>query len=410
MGDATSWPTPETAQDEEKRERERLQAEKEKDKPAVARSSGHTKFVPVPAPFLPKIVHNAPLPTKMGRGSRGGRGISGRGTSSVSTGEGRAERPERPEKAPGAGSVTQNSDDRERGGHRGFGYGPRGSYHNTSRGGRRTGSVGSSSQRKEESPVNPPQEKRDFQHSGNSKGAGACPEGGMGPVSGTASQSGEARKEEVAGKQSEHDDGAFVGQGVIPPQYVERSHSHSLNTANGQAYQRPDPSIHPDGYSQGRSERGSANSRGTFRGRGNHYNSQHHHSSHSSTINNQTYSPHNHTQYPSHNPSFRGYIRGRSAARGYHQQPYPAVMYPSQPYPPYPYFDYGLNPGVNSHIANVPMSIVSVNTSNGNSNVMEEALAHRDYAQSKEFYSGIRREVATQMFDSPCTYITGLVY
>ena len=256
---------------------------------------------------------------------------------------------------------------------------------------------------KAESSMNSPQGKRDSQQSGTNKGAGACPENAVGPVSGTASQSGEARREEeeVAGKQSEHDDGAFVGQGVIPPQYVERSHSHNLSTANGQTYQRPDSSIHPDGYSQGRSERGSASSRGTFRGRGSPYNSQHHHPSHSSSIANQTYPPHNHTQYPSHNPSFRGYIRGRGAARGYHQQPYPAIMYPSQPYPPYPYFDYGLNPGVNSHVTNVPMSIVSVNTSNGSAHVMEEALAHRDYTQSKEIYSGLLREVAVQMFVSP---------
>lgn len=71
-GDATSWPTPDSAQGEKKRAQER--AEKgEKEKTPAAKPHGKEKWMPVP--YVPTAVFNTPLPParRGGRPARGGR-------------------------------------------------------------------------------------------------------------------------------------------------------------------------------------------------------------------------------------------------------------------------------------------------------------------------------------------------
>ena len=402
LGDATSWPTPETAQDEEKKEKERLQAEKEKEKSTVVRSSGPTKFVP--APFTPTIVHNSPLPTKGGRGGRGGRGnTTGRGGNpSLGSAEGRQDKVDKSEKAVGTNSLPQSGEDRGRIGSRGNGLGARGNYHGSSRG-RRTGSVGSNSQRKVESPANPSQEKQESQQSAASKVSSAASENTAEAASRTPSQPGEVQQEVPGAAQQPEDDGAFIGQGVIPPQYPERperAHSHSFSTQNGQGYQKSDGSnTQAEGYPQGRHERGSVSARGGYRGRGNHYNTSHPHASHSNPIPGQAYQPHhNQGQYQPHTPTYRGYGRGSrghsTASRGYHQ----SYQFPNQQFPqPYPgYYEY-MNP------MNNPMnSLPSMGMNNGSSPVLpDDPLAHRDYPHGPNahvYYANLLENVATQMY------------
>lgn len=406
LGDATSWPTPETAQDEEKKEKERLQAEKEKEKSTVVRSSGPTKFVP--APFTPTIVHNSPLPTKGGRGGKGGRGsTTGRGGNlSLGAAEGRQDKVDKSEKAVGTNSLSQSGDDRGRVGSRGAGVSGRGNYHGSSRGGRRTGSVGSNSQRKAESPANPSQEKQESQQSVISKVSSAASDDTAEAAPKAPSQPGEVRQEVPNATQKPEDDGAFIGQGVIPPQYPERTervHSHNFNTPNGQGYQKADSSnTQAEGYPQGRSERGSVSARGGYRGRGNHYNSQHPHASHSNSMPNQGYHPHhNQGQYPPHTQSYRGYGRGSrghsTAPRGYHQSYQPGAFSNQQFPQPYPgYYEY-MTP------MNNPMnSLPSMSMNNGSSPpVLDDPLAHRDYPHgpnSQVYYASLLGDVATQMY------------
>ncbi|KAF8422037.1 hypothetical protein EV426DRAFT_575423 [Tirmania nivea] len=406
LGDATSWPTPEIAQDEEKKEKERLQAEKEKEKSTVARSSGPTKFVP--APFTPTIVHNSPLPTKSGRGGRGGRGnTTGRGGNpSLGAAEGRQDKVDKSEKSAGANSLPQIGEDRGRIGSRGNGLNVRGNYHGSSRGeGRRTGSVGSNPQRKIETPANSSQEKRDSKQPVASKVSSAVSENTPEAGFRAPSQPGEVRLEEPSAPQQPEDDGAFIGQGVIPPQYPERTkrvHSHSFSTPNGQCYQKVDGlNTQAEGYPQGRSERGSVSARGGYRGRGNHYNTSQPHASHSNSIPSQAYHPqHNQGQYPPHTQSYRGYGRGSrghsTAPRGYHQS-YQSGAFPNQQFPqPYPgYYEY-MNP-----MNNLMNSLPSMNMNNGNSPpVPDDPLAHRDYPHGLNahiYYANVLENVATQM-------------
>ena len=81
-GDAISWPTPDSAQGEEKRRAhdkgERLE-KNEKEKVSATRSHGKEKWVPVP--YVPNAVFTTPLPPgrRGGRPSRGGREGNGRG-------------------------------------------------------------------------------------------------------------------------------------------------------------------------------------------------------------------------------------------------------------------------------------------------------------------------------------------
>ncbi|KAI9873044.1 MAG: hypothetical protein M1830_000898, partial [Pleopsidium flavum] len=80
--DPTSWPTPETAQDEEKRKSVERGEKGEKEKSPAVRPHGKEKWMPVP--YVPSAVFNTPLPTAARRGgkpARGGREAPSRGGS-----------------------------------------------------------------------------------------------------------------------------------------------------------------------------------------------------------------------------------------------------------------------------------------------------------------------------------------
>ena len=399
LGDATSWPTPEIAQDEGKKEKERIQREeKEKEKPAVARSSGPTKFVP--APFTPTIVHNAPLPSKGGRGGRGARGGStGRGGSaSIPATDARNERAEKADKSVGTGPVSQPSEtERGRVGGRGTGYNGRGR-------GRRN-SVGSNVPRKASSPINPSQERKEGEQNTPNKGTNVIPENAQAPAASTSAQAEVRQDTESSAPRADNDDGAFIGQGVIPPQYPERHervHNHGFNGGSGQTYQRPDgANMHsePAAYPQTRPERSSMGTRGGFRGRMSSFSHQHHHSSHSSTHGNamstQSYHNQNPQPYSAHNSSYRGYgrgPRGHAPTRGYNQ-PYHPAIFSHQPFPPaYPYYDYSAG-------TNVP-ALAAMTSNHGNTQIpgMDDPFAHRDYAYGKELYTPLLLQLTKQMF------------
>ncbi|KAF3173132.1 hypothetical protein TWF788_009202 [Orbilia oligospora] len=75
MTDKSLWPTPEVAQDEEKREKrekEEKEKEREKEKPAVP-SARPTKDKWITMAVTPNIIYDTPLPTRGSRGPRGGR-------------------------------------------------------------------------------------------------------------------------------------------------------------------------------------------------------------------------------------------------------------------------------------------------------------------------------------------------
>jgi len=149
-----------------------------------------------------------------------------------------------------------------------------------------------------------------------------------------------------------HDDGAFVGQGVISPLYAERpsrSNSHSFSNSSGQGYQRPDlPAPMPEQqmvYPQGRPDRGPGGSRGGYRGRGGQYNSHHQHvPPHGNPMANHMFAQ----QYPSQNQQYR-YGRGNSRMHHNAGRNFPPV-YPQHPYPPQyvmpniPMYDYSAIP------------------------------------------------------------------
>jgi len=83
--DAMSWPTPETALEEEKRKaQEKEKSEKEKDErdDNVASNKPRPKEKWVPVPYVPSVNFNTPLPPRGGRGRGGarmGRDTTGRG-------------------------------------------------------------------------------------------------------------------------------------------------------------------------------------------------------------------------------------------------------------------------------------------------------------------------------------------
>ena len=91
--DAISWPTPESAQDEEKKKAQERGDKGEKEKSLAPRSHGKEKWMPVP--YVPTAVFNTPLPPaakRGGRPARGGREGGGRG-GHVTHGSINAERP-----------------------------------------------------------------------------------------------------------------------------------------------------------------------------------------------------------------------------------------------------------------------------------------------------------------------------
>ncbi|KAK6363670.1 hypothetical protein TWF730_001090 [Orbilia blumenaviensis] len=75
MTDKSLWPTPEVAQDEEKREkREKEEKEKEREKEKPAAPGGRpAKDKWISMPVTPNIIYDTPLPTRGPRGPRGGR-------------------------------------------------------------------------------------------------------------------------------------------------------------------------------------------------------------------------------------------------------------------------------------------------------------------------------------------------
>ncbi|KAL8669973.1 MAG: hypothetical protein Q9168_005466 [Polycauliona sp. 1 TL-2023] len=78
-GDARSWPTPDSAQDEEKKKANGRVEKAEKEKAPAARVHGKEKWMPVP--YVPTVTFNTPIPTarRGGRAPRGGRDSAARG-------------------------------------------------------------------------------------------------------------------------------------------------------------------------------------------------------------------------------------------------------------------------------------------------------------------------------------------
>jgi la-related protein 1 len=70
--DSTSWPTPETALEEEKRKAQEKLEREEKDDSTSSKPRPKEKWVPVP--YIPTVTFNTPLPTRGGRGRGGARG------------------------------------------------------------------------------------------------------------------------------------------------------------------------------------------------------------------------------------------------------------------------------------------------------------------------------------------------
>ncbi|KAL8705884.1 MAG: hypothetical protein Q9201_001032 [Fulgogasparrea decipioides] len=79
--DAHSWPTPDSAQDEEKKRAQERTEKGEKEKPPAAKLHSKEKWVPVP--YVPTVQFNTPIPTirRGARAPRGGRDSGPRATS-----------------------------------------------------------------------------------------------------------------------------------------------------------------------------------------------------------------------------------------------------------------------------------------------------------------------------------------
>lgn len=112
-GDATSWPTPDSAQGEEKKKAHERAEKGEKEKTPTSKPHGREKWMPVP--YVPTAVFNTPLPAarRGGRASRGGRDTSNRGHNTIHGSNG----PDKPSGGPPDGSVIQsiaNSSERGR--------------------------------------------------------------------------------------------------------------------------------------------------------------------------------------------------------------------------------------------------------------------------------------------------------
>lgn len=91
--DAMSWPTPETALEEEKRkaqEKEKLEKEKE-EKDETASNKPRPKKEWVTVPYVPSVNFNTPIPPRGGRGRGGARGgrteAGGRSSNTATTGD-----------------------------------------------------------------------------------------------------------------------------------------------------------------------------------------------------------------------------------------------------------------------------------------------------------------------------------
>ncbi|KFX90787.1 hypothetical protein O988_08030, partial [Pseudogymnoascus sp. VKM F-3808] len=107
VGDAISWPTPETALEEEKRKAQEKVDKDEKDAESSASKQPRQKEKWVSVPYTPSVTFNTPLPVRGARGRAGrpaGRDGGGRGAQSSNDG-------------PGGDKTEANggSDNRERG-------------------------------------------------------------------------------------------------------------------------------------------------------------------------------------------------------------------------------------------------------------------------------------------------------
>ncbi|KAI6713458.1 hypothetical protein PZA11_001341 [Diplocarpon coronariae] len=91
--DAMSWPTPETALEDEKRKVQEKVEKDEKDENTSNKPRPKEKWVPVP--YIPSVTFNTPLPTRGGRGRGGARGgrTEGGGRSNHNT-NGAGEKPQ----------------------------------------------------------------------------------------------------------------------------------------------------------------------------------------------------------------------------------------------------------------------------------------------------------------------------
>ncbi|KAL8721677.1 MAG: hypothetical protein Q9225_001677 [Loekoesia sp. 1 TL-2023] len=78
-GDAQSWPTPDSAQDEEKKKAQERAERGEKEKSGTAKVHGKEKWMPVP--YVPSVQFSTPIPTvrRGARAPRGGRDSGSRG-------------------------------------------------------------------------------------------------------------------------------------------------------------------------------------------------------------------------------------------------------------------------------------------------------------------------------------------
>ncbi len=90
VGDPTSWPTPDTAADEEKKKALEKGEKGDKDRSASVSGKPHVKEKWIPVPHTPSVIFNTALPPgaarRGGRAPRGGREIAGRGAGHTSNG------------------------------------------------------------------------------------------------------------------------------------------------------------------------------------------------------------------------------------------------------------------------------------------------------------------------------------
>ncbi|KAL7272182.1 hypothetical protein RUND412_005030 [Rhizina undulata] len=312
--DTSSWPTPETAQDEAERvKKEREEKEKERSTSSGVKS-GVSKWVPVPitTPYVP------PFSSKSGRGrsSRGGR-EGGRGGTNVPTQGG--------EKTAGAGSGSgaASEGDRTR-------PGPgtsssRGGYQG-GKGAKGPSNTNGSTQRRDSKvtvPGSPTEKRRDSVHTRDAMDSISSDQNTVGSTS-TGMQTERQRRES---KDAVRDDAAFVGQGEVR-QYTEFQERHH---PNGQAFHpRAERGSHQY-YGNGRQdagaegatshprERGSDRGRG-YRGRGGFYNT-HYSNGHQNHAHHQN-SPN--SQYASASQNFHAHTNGQQYS-AQHSQSQPRV-------------------------------------------------------------------------------------
>ncbi|KAI9716452.1 MAG: hypothetical protein M1812_005347 [Candelaria pacifica] len=132
VGDPTSWPTPDTAADEDKKKALEKGEKGGKDRSSSVSGKPHVKEKWIPVPHTPSVIFNTSLPPgaarRGGRNSRGGREHGGRGAGHTSGGGVNGDRgttaSSTPSVAVGSGEPTDRGRD-ETGGARGASLPPR---------------------------------------------------------------------------------------------------------------------------------------------------------------------------------------------------------------------------------------------------------------------------------------------